>query len=135
MREKIISNKAECRECRDVIESKSVHDYRSCKCGAIFVDGGREYLRRGGKSLDLIKDLSETIQQPANEWLGEELAKTLLGAGLGGRYEHQFKSKLKTSLRWGLVSELKREISTALDLNLDQYQKLERVLIKELVGE
>ena len=44
---KIIKNAAQCRLCGDVIESKTVHDYVACKCGAIFVDGGKQYLRRG----------------------------------------------------------------------------------------
>lgn len=55
-------NKAQCSKCKDIIESKHVHDFRFCKCEAIFVDGGKEYLRRGG-DLDLIIDLSveETV--------------------------------------------------------------------------
>lgn len=39
-------NKAKCRKCGDIIESKHVHDYVSCKCGAIAVDGGHYYLKR-----------------------------------------------------------------------------------------
>lgn len=40
-------NKARCNGCGDVIESTHVHDYKHCKCGAVFVDGGTKYLRRG----------------------------------------------------------------------------------------
>jgi hypothetical protein len=40
-------NKAKCARCGTVIESKSVHDFQQCKCGAIFVDGGDEYQRCG----------------------------------------------------------------------------------------
>jgi len=40
-------NKAKCRICEDVIESKHVHDWVSCKGGHIFIDGGREYRRAG----------------------------------------------------------------------------------------
>jgi hypothetical protein len=43
----LIKNAAKCRLCGDVIESKSVHDFVSCSCGEIFVDGGLDYLRRG----------------------------------------------------------------------------------------
>jgi len=56
---KIISNKAKCLKCEDIIESKHRHDFVRCKCGAIFVDGGHSYLRRGGKNLDDIEELSE----------------------------------------------------------------------------
>jgi hypothetical protein len=56
---KIVSNKAKCKTCGDVIESKHVHDYVNCKCGAIAVDGGKDYLKRAG-ILDDIIELSET---------------------------------------------------------------------------
>jgi hypothetical protein len=55
----ILKNKAQCKKCQDIIESVHVHDFRQCKCGAIFVDGGKDYLRRGGE-LDDIIELSET---------------------------------------------------------------------------
>jgi len=42
-----IKNRLRCKKCNDVIESKHVHDYQRCKCGAIFVDGGHEYQRCG----------------------------------------------------------------------------------------
>ncbi len=44
--EKIIKNSIRCRTCGDILESVSVHDYRSCSCGRVAVDGGHEYLRR-----------------------------------------------------------------------------------------
>ena len=45
--EKIIKNKIRCKYCGDVIESKYRHDHKRCKCGKVFVDGGKDYLRRG----------------------------------------------------------------------------------------
>lgn len=45
---RIIRNAARCKKCNDVIESKHRHDWVSCKCGAIFVDGGHDYFRAGG---------------------------------------------------------------------------------------
>lgn len=29
-----------CKKCKDTVESKSVHDYKMCSCGAVGVDGG-----------------------------------------------------------------------------------------------
>jgi len=58
----ILKNKAQCRKCDDIIESKYTHDFKSCKCGAIFVDGGKEYIRRGGEFEDII-ELSETDEE------------------------------------------------------------------------
>lgn len=54
----IIRNAARCKACGDEIESTYRHDFKSCSCGAIFVDGGTDYLRRGAKDFDLIEDLS-----------------------------------------------------------------------------
>ena len=59
MKTKIIKNAAKCRKCGDIIESTFRHDFVWCKCKAIFVDGGKDYLRRGGAPEDCI-DLSET---------------------------------------------------------------------------
>jgi len=47
-------NWAKCRKCGDVIESKYRHDFVMCGCGAIFVDGGNDYIRRGGYPDDFI---------------------------------------------------------------------------------
>ncbi|MFA5132531.1 MAG: NADAR family protein [Candidatus Paceibacterota bacterium] len=50
--EKVVRNIAKCKKCGDVIESKYRHDFVQCKCGAIFVDGGHDYYRRGGNLED-----------------------------------------------------------------------------------
>ncbi len=54
-------NAFRCKKCGMVVESKSVHDFQSCKCGN-FTDGGLEYVRRGGKIEDM-EDLSEPRMQ------------------------------------------------------------------------
>jgi hydroxymethylpyrimidine pyrophosphatase-like HAD family hydrolase len=54
----IVSNKARCKKCGDTITSKSRHDFVPCSCGAIAVDGGRDYLKRTGDKED-IEELSE----------------------------------------------------------------------------
>lgn len=59
---KIIINKIRCKKCGDVIESIHCHDFRFCKCGAVAVDGGKEYLRRCGNREDW-EELSEYDDQ------------------------------------------------------------------------
>lgn len=54
---KIIKNMAKCRVCGTTVESVSRHHLCFCDCGKIFVDGGQEYLRRGGNLQD-IEELS-----------------------------------------------------------------------------
>jgi hypothetical protein len=44
----IIQNAVSCNGCGDFIVSKHRHDFVTCSCGAISVDGGQEYLRRVG---------------------------------------------------------------------------------------
>lgn len=45
----ILRNSAKCLHCGDEITSLYRHDYVTCVCRAIFVDGGNEYIRAGGK--------------------------------------------------------------------------------------
>lgn len=52
-RPKVKRNVAQCTRCGDVIESKHTHDFVRCACGQSFTDGGLEYIRRGGRPIDL----------------------------------------------------------------------------------
>jgi hypothetical protein len=54
----IIRNAAKCLDCGDVIESTYRHDWRQCKCGHIFVDGGFDYVRHGYLDPDRVQNLS-----------------------------------------------------------------------------
>lgn len=44
----IVQNAVTCNRCGEFIVSKHRHDFVTCHCGAISVDGGQEYLRRVG---------------------------------------------------------------------------------------
>ena len=59
--ERIITNKIRCKKCGDIIESKTRHDFRTCSCGAVAVDGGCDYLKRTGNYEDW-EELSEVEQ-------------------------------------------------------------------------
>ena len=48
----MIRNIAKCKKCGDIIESKHRHDFVQCSCKSIFVDGGHDYIRRGGDQFD-----------------------------------------------------------------------------------
>ena len=63
---KIIINKIKCKKCGDIIESTHRHDFKICKCGAVAVDGGHDYLRRCG-DLDGYENLSVTEEIEINE--------------------------------------------------------------------
>ena len=55
---RIIRNIIRCKKCGDVIESKTVHDFKFCSCGSCAVDGGHDYFRRCGNCEDW-EELSE----------------------------------------------------------------------------
>ena len=52
-----LSNKIQCKCCKDIIESKTCYDLKRCSCGKVAVDGGAEYMRIIGNKNDYI-DLS-----------------------------------------------------------------------------
>ncbi|SER93075.1 hypothetical protein SAMN04487944_11319 [Gracilibacillus ureilyticus] len=44
---RVLVNKIRCKQCNDIIESIHRHDFKRCKCGSIFIDGGKDYQRFG----------------------------------------------------------------------------------------
>lgn len=61
----ILRNQGICPDCGDFVASISRHDYRSCKCGQMAIDGGPAYLRRLGivdeQSICISKDVSYAL--------------------------------------------------------------------------
>ena len=60
IKSRILRNMAMCKLCGDIIESKHRHDFVRCMCGEIFVDGGKDYLRRGAKDMVNIIEMSKS---------------------------------------------------------------------------
>lgn len=75
---KLARNAIRCKHCGDIVESKSVHDFQECSCGACFVDGGLDYFRRGFKTTpeEDFEDLSEYEDVPGYhvEYLSKRFA-------------------------------------------------------------
>lgn len=44
---RLIRNAAKCLQCGDVVESRHRWDCNLCTCGALMVDGGTDYIKRG----------------------------------------------------------------------------------------
>lgn len=63
--QKIIKNQVKCLKCGDIIESKNRHDFVTCSCGNVSVDGGKDYLRRTFHNKDDYEELSivENIEE------------------------------------------------------------------------
>lgn len=56
-------NMAKCALCNDKIVSKHRHDWVSCKCGEIFIDGGNDYWRAGAK------DFKNLLRYKKGKWV------------------------------------------------------------------
>ena len=56
----IKTNAVQCNHCKDVIISRHCHDFVTCSCGKVSVDGGVNYLRRAGDPNDWT-ELSEYV--------------------------------------------------------------------------
>lgn len=62
----ILSNKARCKKCGEIVESKRRQNLVRCKCGSMAVDGGRDYLKRIGDQ-ENIEELSVFKEEPQNK--------------------------------------------------------------------
>ena len=73
----LLSNQARCLKCGDEPYSRNRHDYSSCKCGDIAVDGGTEYRRMVLATGALYEDIS--IEMPEDDFqnLKEKLREPL----------------------------------------------------------
>ena len=122
---KIVRNRAQCLRCGDIIESKHVHDFQTCKCWGkskgktgIAVDGGLDYLRRVGDPGNY-KDLSVTqeISKEKIKKIHEETArKSLKLSNVMLKIAHNSykKSKNTKKLNLGIILD-KKPIGSYLD--------------------
>lgn len=72
----IIQNAVICNKCDDFIFSKHRHDFVTCKCGAISVDGGQEYLRRVGDlsaAIDMSWELPDDLYRACADAVQEAI--------------------------------------------------------------
>ena len=70
----IVQNAVNCLSCGDLIISKHRHDFVTCTCGAVSVDGGQEYLRRVGdfaNAVDLSWSLSDELYRDSADAVEE----------------------------------------------------------------
>lgn len=59
---RIIRNSARCLDCGHEVESVHVHDFVTCPCGQLSVDGGRQYLKRTYTKAD--RWLETSVEEP-----------------------------------------------------------------------
>lgn len=54
----MLINSAKCLRCGDVLVSEHRHDFATCSCGNLSIDGGPEYLKRCCHDLNQFQELS-----------------------------------------------------------------------------
>lgn len=67
LKDKIIRNAVRCQKCGDILESKHTHDFVTCQCGNVSVDGGHSYLKRSFKEYGAWDELSEVVSEEEKE--------------------------------------------------------------------
>ena len=93
----IMSNQIKCKVCGDEVFSVSRHNFRTCQCGLVSVDGGQVYLRRVGSRSDyeelsisweeelvdkMVQDISESIRTGRNSFgIACAVARTIRDSG------------------------------------------------------
>ena len=75
MRQEIARSRAQCMRCYHIIESHHRHDFVTCSCGTIFLDGGMDYVRYGGAGKGDMKlediNLLTEYKQGSQKWVKE----------------------------------------------------------------
>lgn len=102
----IVQNEVTCNKCGDRVFSAHRHDFKRCKCGAIAVDGGLDYLRRVGD----ISDYTDTSMHMSNDDV-VACVKAVEWADDTGRNE------------WGTALAVIRALRDAGLLNLDKFKE------------
>jgi len=100
----ILSNQVRCHKCGDTPFSAHRHDFRSCKCGAIAVDGGTSYLRRVG-DIHAYDDMS--IEIPDN--VGQDALFAIATCRDTNQLEMSRESVTRVLQRAGIVLEVSLE--------------------------
>ena len=122
----IVQNAVSCNGCGDIIISKHRHNYVTCTCGAISVDGGQSYLRRvgtmvEGSYVDLSWSLPDELYNACAEAVKEAIDTN--------RNKYGIANAVMRCLRWAgrVVAEGEPRI-------LATYDKLDEIMVEEADG-
>lgn len=63
-------SKVKCNTCGDIIQSMYRHDFKRCKCKALAVDGGNEYLKVSCASREDFEIVSEEQHKSNANFIG-----------------------------------------------------------------
>jgi len=73
--DKLVVKAVECNKCGDVVYSRARHDFRSCSCGHVSVDGGFDYFKVVGNEHDFniitVELYGVTVHDLYEDWNNE----------------------------------------------------------------
>jgi hypothetical protein len=69
-------NRAKCKLCGDILESFHHHDFVTCKCGEISIDGGQNYFRCSAKSFANFLRIDDQDNEIAIKYVDKEKPDT-----------------------------------------------------------
>jgi len=123
----IVQNAVSCNSCGDMIVSKHRHDFVTCTCGAISVDGGQAYLRRVGGNLE--KEAFADYSWSLPDELYNACADAVQEAMDTNRNKFGIANAVMRCLRWSgrVVAEGEPRI-------LAYYDKLDEIMVEEADG-
>lgn len=87
MDKQLIYNAVQCLNCNEILVSYHRHDYKICGCEQqTSVDGGTDYIRYGGKDLNLVKSLVLYDNEPF-----EKIREVICRGGRGKNGDRELK--------------------------------------------
>lgn len=120
----IIQNAVTCLGCGDFIVSKHRHDFVTCSCGSISVDGGQDYLRRVG---DFANAVDHSWELP--DELYKACAQAVLDAEASGRNHIGVANAVMRTLR-----EAHRIIADHEQRIFAENKNLNEIMVEEVDG-
>lgn len=87
---KLLRNQAECLKCGDQLASISKYDFKKCKCDDIFIDGGIDCPRFGGRDPLSLRDMSIVLHEEVDIDRAKGLLAILKAMNDIGRAESRF---------------------------------------------
>jgi hypothetical protein len=86
----ITRNAAKCNKCGEELESKHRHDFVRCGCGALCVDGGKDYLKRAYNDPSDVVELSEHRKLSKVELIAKIAYYHECDKSYGGDHDHGY---------------------------------------------
>lgn len=131
----LLVSKLQCSSCNDIIVSRHRHDYVTCKCGKLSLDGGTDYRRIIYNTLDSYSDKSIYTDTPF-EAIREEYCRG--GRGKDGLQPLTWVPLAKMSNEWlencikyNIERGLGKEIANTMYTKELEYRRKNKIKIIE----